>query len=84
MKHLFLLPLRFYRKFISPHFPAHCRFTPTCSSYAITAFERFGVCKGLYLTIWRVLRCNPFGKGGYDPVPETKERSGLSRRKAQS
>lgn len=49
-----------------------CRFEPTCSNYAIIAIERFGVVKGSYLTIKRVLRCNPFCKGGFDPVPEKK------------
>ena len=59
-----------YRKFISPIKPACCRFTPTCSAYAIEAFSKRGFFVGFILTAWRLLRCNPFGKGGYDPVPE--------------
>ena len=59
-----------YRKFISPIKPPCCRFTPTCSAYAIEAFRKRGFFVGLALTVWRILRCNPFSKGGYDPVPE--------------
>ncbi len=64
------LLIRFYRKFISPLKKPCCRFTPTCSQYALDAVREFGVIFGLSLTVWRVLRCNPFCKGGYDPVPE--------------
>ena len=60
-----------YRKFISPIKPPCCRFTPTCSAYAIEAFRKRGFFIGFILTVWRILRCNPFCKGGYDPVPET-------------
>ena len=59
-----------YRKFISPIKPPCCRFTPTCSAYAIEAFRKRGFFIGFILTVWRILRCNPFCKGGYDPVPE--------------
>jgi len=62
--------IRFYQKYISPMKPPTCRFTPTCSTYALQAVERFGVFKGLLLAIWRVLRCNPLNPGGEDPVPE--------------
>lgn len=62
-------PIRFYRRRISPSAPPACRFRPTCSSYALTALARHGAAKGLILSFWRVLRCNPFCKGGYDPVP---------------
>ena len=66
----FLIALvRGYQRFISPHLGQHCRFIPTCSRYAIGALQTHGVCKGLLLTAWRLLRCNPFGKFGYDPVP---------------
>ena len=61
--------IHFYRKYISPCFPKSCRFYPTCSAYALEAFEKYGAWRGLYLTIRRILRCNPFCKGGYDPVP---------------
>ncbi|MBQ0010673.1 MAG: membrane protein insertion efficiency factor YidD [Ruminococcus sp.] len=74
MKHFGILLVRFYRRFLSPLKPPCCRFTPTCSQYAIEAFETWGFVCGLGLTVWRVLRCNPFCKGGYDPVPERKRR----------
>lgn len=61
--------ISFYRKFISPLFPPTCRFTPTCSQYAYQAFEKYGFLKGLYLTVRRLLKCHPFHKGGYDPLP---------------
>ncbi|MBR6603776.1 MAG: membrane protein insertion efficiency factor YidD [Clostridia bacterium] len=75
MKYLCIALLRFYQKFISPlKGSPSCRFTPTCSSYAIEAFQKRGFFVGLALTVWRVLRCNPFCRGGYDPVPEKKPR----------
>ncbi|MBR7067236.1 MAG: membrane protein insertion efficiency factor YidD [Bacteroidales bacterium] len=61
--------VRLYQMFISPLFPPSCRFTPTCSAYAIEAFRRHGLIKGGYLTIRRLLRCHPWGGSGYDPVP---------------
>ena len=61
--------VKLYRKFISPIKPPCCRFTPTCSAYALEAFAKRGFFVGLLLTVWRILRCNPFSKGGYDPVP---------------
>ncbi len=70
MKYLMIGLLKFYQKFISPIKPGCCRFTPTCSSYAIEAFRKRGFFVGFILTVWRILRCNPFCKGGYDPVPE--------------
>lgn len=66
---LFCFPIRFYQKFISPLFPPCCRFTPTCSQYAVEAIERFGLFKGGFLSLKRILRCNPYSKGGYDSVP---------------
>ena len=60
--------IRFYSKYVSPVFSRRCRYYPTCSSYAIDAFERKGFYKGLIFSVWRVLRCNPFSPGGYDPV----------------
>ncbi len=62
--------LRLYQIAISPLFPASCRFTPTCSQYAIEAVERFGIFKGGWLSLKRIARCHPFHPGGYDPVPE--------------
>lgn len=70
MKYLMIGLVKLYRKFISPLKPPSCRFTPTCSEYALEAFTKRGFFIGLILTVWRVLRCNPFSKGGYDPVPE--------------
>ena len=66
---LLILPIRFYRKCISPLTPPTCRFTPTCSQYAIQAIRKYGPFKGMALAIWRILRCNPWGGSGYDPVP---------------
>ena len=61
--------IRFYQVCISPVFPPCCRFYPTCSVYALEAIQKYGPFKGLYLSIKRILRCNPFASGGYDPVP---------------
>ena len=69
MKKFMLAAIRFYQRRISPARPPCCRFIPTCSQYALEAIEKYGVCKGGALALWRVLRCNPFCKGGYDPVP---------------
>ena len=70
MKYILIKLIRGYRLFISPLFPPTCRFQPTCSNYAITAIEKFGVIKGSFLAVKRILRCHPFHPGGYDPVPE--------------
>lgn len=69
MKHLLLAPIRFYRKYISPNTPPSCRFSPTCSEYAYEAIDKYGILKGGRLAIWRILRCNPWGGSGWDPVP---------------
>ena len=60
--------IRIYQKIISPLFPPSCRFYPTCSEYAIQALTKYGIIKGTIKSVWRILRCNPFNKGGYDPV----------------
>ena len=73
-KVLVFLLVRFYKKFISPILPGSCRFTPTCSAYALEAFTKRGFFVGTVLTVWRILRCNPFCPGGYDPVPERRPR----------
>ena len=70
MKRAMIASLRFYKRNISPHLPPACRYTPTCSEYALIAVERYGVAYGGYLAAKRLLRCHPFAKGGYDPVPE--------------
>ncbi|MDO5022675.1 MAG: membrane protein insertion efficiency factor YidD [Eubacteriales bacterium] len=73
MRKLLLKLLSFYKKSISPYLPDSCRFTPTCSEYMREAVERFGAGRGFWMGLKRLLRCNPFSKGGYDPVPESPE-----------
>ncbi|MGE5797239.1 MAG: membrane protein insertion efficiency factor YidD [Ignavibacteria bacterium] len=68
MRKVFIFLIKFYQMIISPLFPSVCRFTPSCSEYAIQAYNKYGVFKGTVKTVWRILRCNPFSKGGYDPV----------------
>jgi putative membrane protein insertion efficiency factor len=68
MRYLFIYLIKLYQKLISPMFPPSCRFYPTCSEYSIQAFKKYGVIKGGAKATWRVLRCNPFNKGGYDPL----------------
>ena len=70
MKKILKFFIKAYRKLISPLLPNACRFTPTCSQYALEALDKHGAIKGSILAIWRVLRCNPFCRGGYDPVPD--------------
>ena len=70
MKKCLLTLIRFYQRYISPAFPARCRFRPTCSAYAIEAISKYGAARGGYLALRRFLRCHPFYKGSfYDPVP---------------
>ncbi|MGN0618207.1 MAG: membrane protein insertion efficiency factor YidD [Ruminiclostridium sp.] len=85
MKYLFIGLIRLYRMTLSKLKPPCCRFYPTCSAYGIEALKRFGTVKGGYLTIKRIVRCNPFSAGGYDPVPEEfhffrRERKGTARK----
>lgn len=70
MKQLLIFLIKCYRKYISPlkRFPS-CKYVPVCSLYALQALEKYGFLKGSFLTVKRILRCNPFAKGGYDPVP---------------
>jgi uncharacterized protein len=70
VKRAFLTLIRGYQRRISPAFPRRCRYEPSCSSYAIESIDRFGVIRGTLLAVWRLLRCNPFSHGGFDPVPE--------------
>ena len=65
-----LLLIYLYKICISPFFPKSCRYTPTCSSYGVTAVKRFGIFEGIFLTLKRLLRCHPKAHGGYDPVPD--------------
>ena len=69
IRRIFIAVIRFYQRAISPYFPACCRYRPTCSEYAVTAINRFGVIKGGWMAIKRIHRCSPFFEGGYDPVP---------------
>ena len=75
MKRAMLASLRFYKRRISPLLPPACKYTPTCSEYAMQAVERYGAVYGGYLAARRLLRCHPFAKGGYDPVPERGDTS---------
>ncbi|HRX75829.1 MAG: membrane protein insertion efficiency factor YidD [Candidatus Cloacimonetes bacterium] len=68
-KFIALRLIRFYQIAISPYLPRSCRFNPSCSSYAMQAYQKFPLLKATYLSLWRILRCNPFCKGGYDPLP---------------
>jgi putative membrane protein insertion efficiency factor len=70
VKRFALAPIAAYQRWISPLRPRRCRYEPTCSAYAREAIERFGAMRGLLLGAWRLLRCNPFSHGGFDPVPD--------------
>ena len=72
MKRPLIWLIRFYQKNISPRKKPCCRFTPSCSQYAVEAISMYGAFMGSLMALWRILRCNPFCKGGYDPVPEKK------------
>lgn len=69
MRRIALWLIRGYQKGISPMLPASCRFVPSCSEYGYQAISKYGIIRGGAMAVWRILRCNPFGKGGYDPVP---------------
>ena len=70
MAHFMIKAIKFYQKYLSPlkRFSS-CRYTPTCSEYAVQAIEKYGAFKGFWMAVRRILRCNPFAEGGYDPVP---------------
>jgi hypothetical protein len=68
MKNLFVALIKWYQKYLSPLKPPCCRFTPSCSTYTLQAIQKYGVLKGIALGCWRILRCNPFNRGGFDPV----------------
>lgn len=70
MKRLLLAPIAAYQRLVSPALPRRCRYEPTCSAYATQSIRRFGPIRGLLLACWRLLRCNPFSHGGFDPVPD--------------
>ncbi len=69
LRMLFIAPIKVYQRFISPLLPASCIYTPTCSQYAVEAIKKYGVGKGSWLALRRIVRCNPLHSGGYDPVP---------------
>ena len=68
-KLLFINGIKIYQRFLSPFFPSSCKFSPSCSKYGIEAINKYGVLKGSVFTIKRILKCNPWSKGGYDPIP---------------
>jgi putative membrane protein insertion efficiency factor len=72
LRTLIVLPIRGYQKVISPAFGQRCRYYPSCSEYAVQAIMRFGILRGLILAGWRLLRCNPWSRGGFDPVDEQR------------
>ena len=76
MKRVALWLIRIYQRNMSPYKPPCCKYVPTCSEYAVEALEIHGFFKGSLLAIWRILRCNPFSKGGFDPVPRKKNTTG--------
>jgi putative membrane protein insertion efficiency factor len=67
-----LLPIRLYQRLISPALGARCKYYPSCSEYAAQAIQRFGILRGLVLAAWRLLRCNPWSRGGFDPVDDQR------------
>ncbi|MCQ2542733.1 MAG: membrane protein insertion efficiency factor YidD [Lachnospiraceae bacterium] len=69
MKHVLIFLIRIYQIYLSPLKTTRCPYTPTCSQYGLEAIQKYGAIKGSFLAAWRILRCNPFSKGGYDPVP---------------
>lgn len=68
-RRLLMAPIRGYQRFISPGLPPSCRFSPSCSQYALEAVEKYGALKGSWLAVRRLIRCHPFNPGGYDPIP---------------
>lgn len=70
MKKIFIAIIKFYQKYLSPWKRTKCPYIPTCSQYGLEAIEKYGAVKGGVMASWRILRCNPFSHGGYDPVPE--------------
>ncbi len=72
LRWLFVAPIRAYQVLLSPFIGQHCKYYPSCSEYAVQAVQRFGILRGLVLAGWRLLRCNPWSSGGYDPVEEQR------------
>jgi uncharacterized protein len=74
LRRLATWPIRFYQRYISPLKPPMCRFSPTCSQYAVEAVEAHGILRGGAYAVWRIMRCHPFCRGGHDPVPPARSR----------
>jgi len=72
---ILLAPIRLYRRIVSPLLTPRCRYHPSCSAYAVGVIERYGILRGGWLAGWRLLRCNPWSLGGYDPVPNVPTRT---------
>ena len=72
MRRVFTAPIRFYARVISPLLPPRCKYHPSCSTYAVQAIDRYGILRGSVLAVWRLLRCNPWSHGGYDPVEQQR------------
>lgn len=71
-KFIFILPIRFYQRFISPLLPPSCRYQPTCSQYTVEAIQEWGIFKGIWMGMKRLASCHPYSLGGYDPVPKKR------------
>lgn len=71
-RHAVTAPIRLYRRVVSPLLPPRCKYEPSCSAYAVQAVEEFGILRGLVLAAWRLVRCNPFSHGGFDPVSDQR------------
>ena len=84
MKKLFIWLIKFYRRYLSPLKSTKCPYFPSCSQYGLEAVERYGALKGGLLSIWRILRCNPFSKGGYDPVPSINNSDNRRKKKLKT
>ena len=69
---IFVFPIKIYQLLISPFFGPNCRFLPTCSEYSIEAIEKHGILRGIIIAIKRIIKCNPFGASGYDPIPDVE------------
>ncbi|MCL2212215.1 MAG: membrane protein insertion efficiency factor YidD [Oscillospiraceae bacterium] len=80
LRKIYTAPIRFYRKYISPNTTPRCRYAPTCSQYALEAIEEWGIFCGTLMGLWRLLRCNPLFKGGFDPVPQRKHKKSKKRK----
>jgi putative membrane protein insertion efficiency factor len=72
LRFISLLPIRLYQRLISPALGSRCKYYPSCSEYAAQAIQRFGILRGLVLAAWRLLRCNPWSRGGFDPVDDQR------------